>query len=358
MRDNAWMVWQGIEGHDAVAKAFTGTEARGRIAGSYLFIGPAGVGKGAFALALARALVCLEPRPGLEACGTCASCRQAAVGSHPDIDLVARPPEKSTIPLEAFIGDAAHRMREGLCWRLLLKPVAGSRKVAIVLDADHLADEAANCLLKTLEEPPPGAVIILVGTGLERQLPTIRSRCQVVRFRPLAVDAVQRLVGEVLKKRGEEIDEAAIAAAAAASGGSLDRALLLLDPELGAFRGRLLKLLSGHPLRGVDLAREVTALVDAAGKDAPPRRARLAAILESALDFYRAAVRQAATGEEPDDAILAAAVANWSGDAETAATALEQTLEAVVAIDRNAYLPNLIDAWTALLEAPRLAYLS
>ncbi len=352
------MAWQGIEGHDEVAAAFAGAEACGRLAGSYLFIGPAGVGKGAFARALARSLVCLEPRPGLEACGECSSCRQAAVGSHPDIDVVARPPEKSTIPLEAFVGDASHRMREGLCWRLLLKPVAGGRKVAIVLDADHLAVEAANCLLKTLEEPPPGAVIIMVGTGLERQLPTIRSRCQVVRFRPLETEVIRRLVAMILEERGEEADAAVIAAAAAASGGSLDRAFLLLDPELGRFRGRLVELLSGRPLRGVDLSRETTAIVDAAGKEAPLRRARLAAVLETAIDFYRGAARRAATGEEPADPLLAEAVASWAGDAEEAATAIEQTLDALAGIDRNAHLPTLIDAWTAVLEAPRLAHLA
>jgi DNA polymerase-3 subunit delta' len=352
------MAWQGIEAHDAIAATFAAAEARGRIAGSYLFIGPPGVGKGAFARALAKALTCLDPRPGLTACGACASCVQADAGSHPDIDVVAKPEDRATIPLDTFIGDAAHRMREGLCWRILLKPALGGRKVAIVLDADHLAEEAANCLLKTLEEPPPGAVIILVGTGLERQLPTIRSRCQTVRFKPLEFETVRRLVGESLARRGDEVDPATIAGAAAASGGSLDRALLLLDPDLGAFRGRLLELLSRRPVHGVDLARETNALVEAAGKEAPPRRARLAAILDAAIDFLRAAVRSAATGELPDDAALARAVSAWSANADEAAAALESTLDARDAIDRNAHLPTLIDAWTAVLEAPRLAHAS
>jgi DNA polymerase-3 subunit delta' len=349
------MAWQGIEGHDAVAAGLAAAEARGRIAGSYLFIGPPGVGKGAFARALARAVVCLDARPGLAACGQCRSCIQAAAGSHPDIDLVAKPADKSTIPLETFIGDAAHRMREGLCWRLLLKPAVGSRKVAIILDADHLAEEAANCLLKTLEEPPPGAVIILVGTGLERQLPTIRSRCQVIRFGPLPVETVRQLLAAELDRAGNEVDPATVAAAAAGSGGSLDRARLLADPEVGAFRNRLVELLSRRPLAGVDLARETIALVEAAGKEAPPRRARLVAVIGMAVDFLRAAIRQATTGEVPADPVLAQGVAAWGGDAEEAATALEHALDVLAGIDRNAHLPTLIDAWTAVLEAPRLA---
>lgn len=350
------MAWQGIEGHDAVAAMFAAAEAHGRIAGSYLFIGPPGVGKGAFARALAKSLACPAPQPGLVACGRCASCVQAAAGSHPDIDIVAKPEDRATIPLEAFIGDAEHRMREGLCWRILLKPALGGRKVAIVLDADHLTDEAANCLLKTLEEPPAGAVIILVGTGLERQLPTIRSRCQVVRFGPLVPDTVRRLIAAELARRGDETAAATIAAAAAASGGSLDRARLLLDPEVGGFRGRLLELLGNRPLRGVELARELNAIVEAAGKEAPPRRARLAALLDAAVEFHRAALRASAGGERPTDPALDRAVAAWAADTDQATAGLEATLEALDAIDRNAHLPTLVDAWTAVLEAPRLAH--
>ncbi len=69
-------------------------------------------------------------------------------------------------------------MREGLCHDIALKPFMGGRKVAIIDDADDLNEEGANCLLKTLEEPPPHSVLILIGTSAERQLPTIRSRAR------------------------------------------------------------------------------------------------------------------------------------------------------------------------------------
>jgi DNA polymerase-3 subunit delta' len=164
------MAWQGIEGHDAIAERFVAAHARGRISGSYLFVGPPGVGKGTFALALAKSLTCERPQPGLVACGGCASCVQADAGSHPDIDVVRKPDDRSTIPLELLIGDDEHRMRQGLCWRILLKPALGSRKVAVIMDADHFSEEAANCLLTTLEAPPDGAAIILVGTALEQFL--------------------------------------------------------------------------------------------------------------------------------------------------------------------------------------------
>lgn len=350
------MTWQGIEGHDAVVDAFVGAQARGRVAGSYLFIGPAGVGKGMFARKLAKALVCAAARPGLVPCDACASCVQAEAGSHPDIDVVQKPEDRATIPLDTFIGAAEHRMREGLCWRILLRPALGSRKVAIILDADHLADEAANSLLKTLEEPPDGAVMILVGTALERQLPTIRSRCQIVRFRPLSADTVFR----ILDREAEpgQVDEPRLRACAAAAGGSLARARLLLDPALAEFRGRLMALLAQRPLPGVELARETLAVVEAAGKEAPPRRARLKIVLESVIEFLQAVVRRDVAGDMPADPVLARAISSWGGDAEAAAAAIGHTLDALDAIDRNANLTILVDAWTAILEEPRLAQLT
>ncbi len=345
------MGWLGIEGHDQVARAFATAADHGRVSGSYLLVGPAGVGKSTFAMALARALVCPRPRPGLEPCGACASCVQAAAGSHPDIDVVEKPEDRATIPLEALIGETAHRMREGLCWRILLAPTVGARKVAIIRDADHLSVEAANCLLKTLEEPPAGAVILLVGTALERQLPTIRSRCQIIRFRPLPADVVGRVLA---REHAESGDANAIHAAAAAAGGSLARARLLLDPEVAAFRSRLVELLGRRPVRGVDLAREAIALVEAAGKEAPPRRARLRVVLEAAVDFFRAALRHAVSGETPADPITARILTSTPCEPERAEAALRVTIDALSAVDRNANLMILVDAWTAVLEEPRL----
>jgi DNA polymerase-3 subunit delta' len=346
------MAWQGIEGHDAIAARFAAAEARGRIAGSYLFVGPPGVGKGTFALALAKSLTCERPGAGLVACGGCASCVQADAGSHPDIDVVRKPEDRSTIPLELLIGDDEHRMREGLCWRILLRPALSRRKVAMILDADHFSDEAANCLLKTLEEPPDGATIILVGTALERQLPTIRSRCQVIRFAPLPSAAIRRILER--ETAGTGIEPATLARCAEAAGGSLARARLALDPDVTAFHGRLIELLATRPLRGVDLARETLAFVEAAGKDAPPRRARLRTALEAALDIFRAAARRTA-GEAGHGTDGAAAVAAWTGQPDRVAAAAACTLDALEAVDRNANLGVLIDAWTAVLEEPRLS---
>jgi DNA polymerase-3 subunit delta' len=349
------MAWQGIEAHDAIAARFAAAHDRGRVAGSYLFVGPPGVGKGSFALALAKSLACERPGPGLVACGGCASCVQADAGSHPDIDVVRKPEDRSTIPLDLLIGDDEHRMREGLCWRILLRPALGTRKVAVIMDADHLSDEAANCLLKTLEEPPDGSAIILVGTALERQLPTIRSRCQVIRFAPLPTDVVRRILDRETATTGAAVEAATLDRCADAAGGSLTRARLLLDPEVTSFRSRLFDLLATRPLRGVELSRETLAFVEAAGKEAPPRRARLRAALEAALEVFRAAGRHTASGAEATRADDTAAIAAWTGHPDRVAAAATCTLDALEAVDRNANLGVLVDAWSAVLEEPRLA---
>lgn len=344
------MAWQGIEGHDAVVERFVSAMERGRVAGTYLFVGPGGVGKGTFARALAKALVCPAPKAGLLPCGECASCLQADAGTHPDIDVVSKPEDRATIPLEALIGDREHRMREGLCWRILLSPSVGRRKVAIILDADHLSEEAANCLLKTLEEPPDGAVIVLVGTAVERQLPTIRSRSQIVRFGALGEETVAAALARAVAEGAVEGAAADVAAAAARGGGSIDRARAFLDTATTEFRGRLLGLLSARPFPGVEASREVQAVVEAAGKDAPPRRNRLRVVLGMALDFFHAALRSGAGVAPRADAALERAVAAWNGSPEEAIRGARVTLDALDGIERNAHLPTLVDAWTARLE--------
>ena len=108
------MAWQGIHGHDDVVQRFRQILAGGRLASSFLFIGPAGIGKRTFAQKLAQALLCeTNSEERLNPCGTCPACQQVAATSHPDLEVVAKPKGKSFIPIELLIGDREHRMREG-----------------------------------------------------------------------------------------------------------------------------------------------------------------------------------------------------------------------------------------------------
>src|SRR5207302_9449419 len=139
------------------------------------------------------------------------SCLQVMAGTHPDVLQVARPEEKHDLPIKVI---------RDLCIDLGRKPMRGARRVASVDDADDLNDEAAHAFLKTLEEPPPGAVLILIGTSAEVQLDTIVSRCRVVRFDPLPSTELALL----LREQGVTSDPAEAQRLAELGEGSVGRA--------------------------------------------------------------------------------------------------------------------------------------
>jgi DNA polymerase-3 subunit delta' len=339
------MSWQGIEGQDPIVERFRTALARSRLASTFLFVGPAGVGKRTFADRLAQTLLCTEVRAAeMAPCGRCDSCLQCLAQSHPDLHWVEKPADRSSIPLSLLVGDDNHRMREGLCHDIALKPFLGGRKVAIIDDADDLNDEGANALLKTLEEPPPNSVLILIGTSAERQLPTIRSRAQVMRFSPLAVD----VVASILQARGLVSDAEQARRLAGYSGGSLSRAQELADEELWAFRTRLFSHLASPTLNSVALARELLALVDGAGKDAAPRRLRARQAVVFAVDFYRQCLRVASGVAAGGDAELTTAVSRAAvakTSAEVALACIDRSLEALSHINRNAHQATLLECW-------------
>lgn len=346
------MSWNGIEGHDRVVEQFRRALQLGRLASTFLFVGPPGVGKRTFALSLAQALLCeTRDEAALDPCGVCPACLQVKAESHPDLELVARRKDKALLTLDLFIGDKEHRGEEGLCHRISLRPSRGGRKIAIIDDADYLNAESANCLLKTLEEPPPRSVLILVGTSEQRQLPTIRSRCQPVRFRPLPVDVVERLL--VDKQLIEDPAEAA--QLAELSDGSLERTLSLADPDLRAFRAHLFELLTDLDAQQFKLAAEVTACTNEAGKEAPLRRARMKLLFGFAVDFYRGLMRKLdGLPPEGDRALrqsLDRAAKQFRHDAEAAAACLERCLEGIGEIDRNANQATLAECWADDLAA-------
>ncbi|HEX5472157.1 MAG TPA: AAA family ATPase, partial [Lacipirellulaceae bacterium] len=257
-------MWHGIIGHDDVVEQFRRILMSGRLASTYLFVGPPGVGKRRFALELAHSLLCTEaPEASLQPCGNCESCRMFATGNHPDLELICLPPDRSTLPISLFVGDHDHRNQEGLCHRIGLRSFFGRRKVAIIDDADHFGIESANCLLKTLEEPPPSALLILIGTSPSRQLPTIRSRSQIVRFRALDAETV----AQILLDTGAISDPTQARRAAELGDGSAERARALADPVLWQFRDQLLSALTAARPDSVRLGRAIQAFTDEAGKE-------------------------------------------------------------------------------------------
>src|SRR5262245_11139447 len=292
------MTWQTIRGHDRVIEKFRRALSKGRLASTFLFVGPPGIGKRTFALKLAQGLLCERvPEEQLDPCGECPSCHQVTSLNHPDVEVIKKPAEKAFIPLELLIGDAEHRMREGLCYNIALKPYSGRRKVAIVDDADYLNKEGANCLLKTLEEPPPDSLLILIGTSEQRQLPTIRSRCQIVRFGSLA----ESDVAELLIQQGISHDPNVAKLAAGHGQGSLERSALWCDASLLEFRRELLETLSRPEIELQATAKRIGQFVDEAGKESAAKRQRMRLVVSLAEEFYRAALLAGETKQASTD---------------------------------------------------------
>lgn len=209
-----------------------------RVPGALLFAGEGGLGKKLFALELARALNCREPR-GVEACGVCASCarigrfqypaaddrdehKRIVWGEHRDVGLLL--PYNRTIYIDA-VRDLERESN--------FRPFEGRARVFLIDGADALNEQnesSANALLKTLEEAPPTTHIILISSRPASLLPTIRSRCQTVRFAPLDVEEVEQFLVKTKARAGEEAR-----LAARLSGG---RPGLAREVNLDTYRGR------------------------------------------------------------------------------------------------------------------------
>lgn len=312
--------------HDLVHRRFERTLARGRLASTYLFVGPVGVGKRTFALKLAAAVLCPHtPLGSLAACGACESCRLMETSGHPDLLEASLPAGKSTLPLGLFIGEGDKRNREGLCHDIALKPYLGQRRVAIIDDADALSMESANCLLKTLEEPPPRSLLILISTSLSRQLPTIRSRSQIVRFGPLSVAAV----GRVLQEKSLVQEDEDPRPLAEASGGSVSAALQARDADSQEFQQQFVRLLAAPRFDPVRLAKDATAFANDSGDDAGSRRTAALGLMAVAMDHFRGQMMEQPAPDQAEECLRS----------------LDACLDAEVAVTRNANLSTVLQAW-------------
>jgi DNA polymerase-3 subunit delta' len=332
------MIWDKIHGHDELVRRFRRSVARGRLSHAYLFVGPDGVGKKLFARSLAQCLLCERFRESeLEACGECSSCRQMTAGSHPDSIEVGCPEGKSELPIEAFVGPRERRGREGLCHDLSLRPMASRHKIAVIDDAHLMNAESANALLKTLEEPPDYVVLVLIANSRQALLPTIRSRCQEVRFEPLAADEVAKLLVEL----GLAGDSVEASARAALSGGSLAQAARLGGSTLSAIRENVFKTLAAGVARPLDAAAWVLAGLDELGGEPPLQRDSAAAVVEFIIEFYRGALRRLSGANEavcdPQIDQYIETLRQWQGDlaAEATAAAVERAAAAAGHLERR-----------------------
>lgn len=254
-------------GHEEPWREWRAALASDRMHHAWILAGLEGLGKGAFARAAAAELVHEDGVP------------QPPPDRHPDILLPEHPPESKEEAKKREDGQEYRRKRSipideirQLQQRLTTRPTLGRRRAVIIDPADDLEKSAVNALLKSLEEPPAGTFFLLVAHRPGRLLPTIRSRCRVLRFAPLPDADVLALLG----KHAPQADEATRAAAVAAAEGSPGAALSFVEEELGALHSLMLDILRS----GDDFLEKRGRLVSEVG--ARPTRERLQAAIELA----------------------------------------------------------------------------
>jgi DNA polymerase-3 subunit delta' len=340
------MPFRAITGHRPLLQRLARATGRGTLPPSLIFAGPEGVGKRLTATALAQALNCERPRAyagtdarigdgaaGTDACGECAACRRIARGVHADV-LVIEPGDSGAIKVD--------QVREAID-RSAYRPFEGRRRLVVIDQADALLSEAQNALLKTLEEPPPASVFVLITSRPDLLLPTVRSRCQRLRFGPLTPGEV----ADVLV-RDHGVAPAEAHAAAAAADGSVGRALAGSAEDANEARDAAARLLvsaasSTDPRRRLDGAKALA--TGAADRDDLSRRllALSSLIRDIGLLLSRADDRTLANADLKPQ--LQSLLRSFDGDRTVKAFGIVD--RALDALNRNAS-PKIVADWLAL----------
>lgn len=328
------MDWNSYLGHHRQRGWLRNAISSGRLASTFLLVGSEAIGKRTFARVVAKSLLCTSrPPESFDPCGNCEACVQIEAGTHPDFIQIAKHPDKTSLAIDQFIGPEDNRMREGFCYEIRMRPYSGRRKIAVIDDADTIGVEAANSLLKTLEEPPPGSVIFLISTSLQRQLPTIRSRCQVVRFQNLSADDL----AELALRRGLASTPEEAKRIGSMANGTMAAFDIMQDEVLREFRQQLHRQLMNRPLDISKFAKGILANVDSVGNDSQRKRERLKLLIDFAQSMFSHQMRELASKRDPR--------------IERRVQAIQRCLEAKMHVDRNVAPAALVEAWAADLAS-------
>jgi DNA polymerase-3 subunit delta' len=335
------MPFREVIGHRRLVTLLSRAIAQETLPPSLLFAGHRGVGKRRTAVAIAETINCQTPVEGpalpRDACGTW--CQRIRRGVHPDV-LILEPGELGSIKIE--------KVRDVVV-RAGYRPFEGRRRVVMIDDADAMTPDAQDALLKTLEEPPPSSVLILVSAMPDALLPTVLSRCQRLRFGELSAAEIAEAL-----MRDHEYEEADARAAAVDADGSIGRALSALSTDVTEAREMAHRLLEqalrqADPGRRIDLARQVTP--STGGKTTGGERERLAACLRALASLLRDI---GLVGAQGDAAVLANAdlapqlrVLARSYDSDRTVRAYASVDEALVALERNVS-PKIVADWLVL----------
>jgi DNA polymerase III subunit delta' len=222
-----------FKGQDSAISFLKLSIKNNRLSHAYIFAGPEGVGKRLIAINFAKALNCAN-MTGYEPCETCPSCKKINESSHPDVSIISPDKEGGSIKIE----DVRKIIKD-----VYLKPFEARKKVYIIDGAESMKHEAANALLKTLEEPPADSILILIAENTNALFQTIVSRSQVVRFFPLKKNEIELIL---TKEYG--VDETNAHILSHLSDGRLGEAIRFRDSDVFAKRASLIKNIASDSL--------------------------------------------------------------------------------------------------------------
>lgn len=233
-----------IAGQEQIKEFIQKSVQRGKVSHAYILCGEKGSGRYALAKMFAAALQCGADEETVKPCGVCKSCRQIEGGNQPDVIVVSH--EKKGIGVD--------EIRRQVNNSVLIKPYEGPYKVYIIPDADKMTEQAQNALLKTIEEPPGYAVILLIAENVEMFLPTILSRCVILNMKPVSEAVIMEYLMSTLKLP----DYAAHTCAVFAQGNIGKAVRYASDGDFSQVLGEVLKLLKNIDAKRID---ELSAIV-------------------------------------------------------------------------------------------------
>jgi DNA polymerase-3 subunit delta' len=329
----AGMPWE-VVGHEWAVDLLRRDLTADRLAHAYLFTGADGIGKRTLAVQLARAVNCEAPPAPGDLCGQCRACRLIAAGKHPD--LFHLQPEGSSARI---LVDSTREVIQST----ILKPMEAKRRIALLTDFHRALPNAANALLKTIEEPPPSALLLITAESADELLPTIVSRCRVISLRPLREQAV----AQALRDRWHVAPERATLLARLA-GGRLGWAVLQTQREDWTVEREALFQEWAQILHGNRFARFALAQKTAGDRD--DVRSTLQAWQSFAHDLL---LRSLSEKTEVTNIDFLSALNSMAGgiSADQARIWLSALRRAEEQIDRNANVRLELEA--AFLDAPR-----